>query len=212
MLMINGGFYMKIVDVKKTKNKGLINIFFDNDDMIMVDEEDCFKYNLYKDIELTQNEYINIKKNIKYKMAKSIAFKYIVRQLRSIKEVYNKLSFYNFEDSIIDMVIDELKSMGYLNDRIYTHKYIFDRMKNNPKSKKMIEYELKQKGIDRDIIEEAVEEMNVDDLESGIYLARKKINKCNTSEEKTRKKVMSYLRTRGYNMEMIKSILRSLED
>ena len=200
---------MKIVDIKKSNKKGLVQVFLDNNDMITIEEEDYYKYNIYDKKEFTKKEFDLVIKNTKYKMAKSAAFKYIVRQLRSEKEVYNKLSFHKFDDEIILLVIDELKALGYLNDRMYAYKFVFDRIKNNPKSKKMLTFELKQKGIDKDIINDVMEEMNIDDESLGLFLVKKKLSKYDLNEEKSRKKIMSYLRNRGYNMELIKAILKN---
>jgi regulatory protein len=67
-----------------------------------------------------------------------MAVRFLAMKLRSEKEVSFKLENEGFDEDTIEKVLEELKSMGYINDKIYAQKYVYDRSKLKPKAKKML--------------------------------------------------------------------------
>ena len=140
------------------------DIYIDNSYSFSVNEEDYFKLSLYEQREMSQEELDMIKKAANFTMAKTRALVYLSFKIRTAKEIENKLlkEGYNFDTTT--KVIKDLISDGYINDMLYVRKFIYDRNKLNPKSKKMLVYELKNKGIDDDLIAEGLTELKVDNI------------------------------------------------
>jgi regulatory protein len=207
------GVNMKITSVERNKKyKNMLSVYIDNAYAFSVSEEDYICLNLYEKKEITQEELDNIKNNLIFRKAKSSAIRYIASKLRSGKEVYTKLSQKGYAHDIIEKVVRELESMGYINDELYAQKYIYDRSKLKPKSKKMLRFELQSRGISDEIIERTLAEWKVDDSVLAGTLIKRKFGKYNLNDEKIVKRVYAFLQHRGFSFEIINDALNKLRE
>ncbi len=194
---------MKITGVdksKKYKNRYIIHV--ESMPAFTISEEEYFKYNIYEKNEITEEEINAILAQTEFASAKALALRFLVLKQHSEKEVFNKLSSESFRKNTILKVIEELKSMGYINDRIFAQKYIFDRSKLKPQSKKMLRFELLNKGIAEEIIDEILSDWQVDDAIIAEGLVKKKFGKYKI-DENVLKKIKSFLFHRGFNYDII---------
>jgi regulatory protein len=204
---------MEITSVERNKRyKNRLSVYIDNNYSFSISEEDYICLNLYEKKEITQEELDNIKNNLIFRKAKSSALRYITSKLRSEKEVCTKLSQNGYTDDIIEKVVGELKSIGYINDELYAQKYIYDRSKLKPKSKKMLQFELKNRGISDEIIEGSLAEWKVDDSTLAESLIRRKFGKYNLNDEKIVRRVYAFLQHRGFSFEIINGALNKLRE
>jgi len=199
---------MKITNVEKNrKNPDMLNVFIDNVFAFSIMEEDYLALGLYDRENITEEEITDITNNINCKKAKSHALKYLISKMRTEKEIREKLLELGFDKETVNAAVEDLKSLGYINDRIYVQKYLYDRTKLKPKSKKMLRYELQQKGIDDSIIDEVLSEWKMDDEAVAANLVRRKFGKYDLNEEKIKRRVYNFLRNRGYSFEVIKNAI-----
>lgn len=91
-----------------------------------------------------------------FEEAKEQAVKYLVRTLRTEMEVRNKLKKLNVDDEMIDDVVSYLKEISYIDDNNYANSYIRQCEKMPKYSKYEIKMKLSQKGIDKEIIDNAI--------------------------------------------------------
>ena len=206
------GALMKITSIeKRKKTKDKIAVFIDNNYSFTVCEEDYISLHLYEEKDLNDEEINNIKSNVNYRSAKSEAVKYVSYKFRSKKEVFDKLFKEGYEEVVVEKVLEELAGMGYINDKIYAQKYIFDRSKLKPKSSKLLKLELGIKGIKADIVDEILMDYEVDDNLVAEGLARKKFGKYDVTDEKIIRKIQSFLQHRGFDYEIINKTLKELK-
>ena len=204
---------MKITSIeKRNKAKDKIAVFIDNSYSFTISEEDYISLNLYEEKDLDEEQINNIRQNVNYRAAKGEAIKFISYKFRSGKEVSNKLSEEGYEMEVMENVIDELTAMGYINDKIFAQKYIFDRSKLKPKSTKLLKLELGARGINSDVIDEVLNDYEVDDKTVAESLARKKFNKYDMSDDKVIRKIQSFLQHRGFDYEVINKIVKQLKE
>lgn len=206
---------------KRCTNEGNVNanqasyvydICIDNSYSLSVPEEVYFKHNLYEKPEISDEELEVIKKASSFSMAKTKALTYLSFKARTSKEVENKLIKDGFSANIVAKVIKELIVDGYINDSIYVRRYINDRIKLKPKSKNMLVYELKNKGIDETVILEVLDELKIDNMAIASNLLLKKFNDFNISDIKIKRKIYSFLRYRGFNDSEIRDVLKQIID
>lgn len=201
---------MRVTAVEESKNpKDKLLVYIDGKYSFSISREDFFYLNLYEDKELTWDDINYIKNTVIFRSAKNAAIKYISLKMRSSGEVYRKLKDEGYDDEVIIKAIEELESMGYVNDRIYAGKFINDRMKLNPKSQRMLRIELKNKGIDEDIINDALNEAEIDDMETARQLLIKKFGKYDLKDEKIRRRAYTYLCNRGFGYNLADRIINS---
>ena len=130
------------------------------------------------------------------------AISYVSFRLRSAKEIHEYLSKrIKGNKEYVRLAESRLKELGYIDDDMYAKRFIESRNRSRPKGKKLIQMELKRKGISSDIIE------NIDgsnDLELARGVAQKKYllwKKLPVLEQK--KKLFGLLQRRGFSSTVV---------
>ena len=125
----------------------------------------------------------------------------------SKEQIRTKLRRNDFGDNVIDKVIALLEEYNLLNDYEYAKAYISSYQ--NKKSIRELKFELQKRGIDRDIIEELVS--NIDSSEMEIANIEKIVRKYRDSEGnipiEKRQKIMASLYRKGYDKNNILRVL-----
>ena len=106
--------------------------------------------------------------------AKNTVYQLLKYRPRSEKEIYDKLTEKNFSKNIIDNIISYFKDVELINDNLFTRGWISSRL-TKPYGLTRIRYELKQKGIKKEIIKQeiALLEPYIDEENIAINLATK---------------------------------------
>lgn len=136
---------------------------------------------------------------------------------RSEKEVRDKLKQKKAPPEIIERVIATLSEQKFLNDLEFAKLWVRQRVSLKPRSKRIIVLELRQKGIDKDLIEEVLldpgEDQKVDDLLQARKLVSSKIHRYKgLQRQELYQKLGGFLARRGFNWDTIKqSIDEELE-
>lgn len=138
---------------------------------------------------------------------------YRPRSEKEILEYLKKKSSNNpsLTQDIVDKVIEKLKEYKFIDDVEFTKFWIEQRTKFKRKPIRVIEYELKQKGIDSNLIEEILSTFDDKDLdlENAKKLAEKKLDFYRSLDPKRRQeKVMGYLLRKGFSYEIVKKIVQ----
>ena len=127
-----------------------------------------------------------------------LAIRFLAPRARSIHEMRNYLKKKGFHETVIDGMIQRLEAEKLLNDLEFAALFIEQRERFNPKSHYALTFELKNKGIDETIIQKLLE--GIDEFESAWRAVQPKLRLWNTyDEEKFKKKIMNYLRNRGFS-------------
>lgn len=214
-------FYIKVTErvnmvissvVKQKNNPEMIRIYIDNAFAFTMPAEEYYRMNLYERKVISQEDIEYIKEEVNIKLARQLGVRMLATRDHSGNEIRNKLIQKGFDTETIENALMQLKSMGYINDSLYTRKYISDRLKLKPKSKKALFYELKRKGIDDDIIEEALNETELDESLLAYRLAKKKYGKYNTEEPDVQRKIASFLNHRGFSYDVICETIKQMID
>lgn len=204
---------MRITSVERNKKrKDMFSVYVDGEYSFSISEEDFITLNLYEKRDITNEEINHIKEEVNFRRAKSEAVKFLALRLRSEMEVAKKLMEKGFDKNVTQKVTDELKSMGYINDRLYAQKYIYDRAKLKPKSKKLIKFELMAKGISEADIDEVMKDWRPDETVLAESIVRKKFGKYDTRDQKIQKRIYSFLQHRGFGYEVIDTVINRIND
>ena len=133
---------------------------------------------------------------------------YVLYKMRTISEVKQKCKKLNLEDDYIDDVIDYLIEAGYLDDKKYAKKYVENVIRLKKASKNEIKIDLMRRGIDQDIIDNAVDTEEVYEFESESceYVAQKKYK---STPDKL--KVRKFLSSKGYDYDLISKAIDNLD-
>jgi regulatory protein len=115
-----------------------------------------------------------------------------------------------FGPSIIDQVVARFTELGYLDDADFAHRWVQTREQLAPRGTRLLRQELRQKGIDPALAEAAIEVAEVDDLESAMRIAERRLSKMSGLDRETqRRRLAGYLERRGFNYDVVRKVDRA---
>ena len=82
--------------------------------------------------------------------------KYLSRKPRTSFEIATRLKEKGWSEETISEVIERLIQERWINDAAYAQEWAGQRLRSRGKGKAWIRYELRQKGISKPLIEEAL--------------------------------------------------------
>ena len=193
------------------KNKDRINLYVDGKYLISMYAEMVYKYNISLDSEIDREKLTEIIKADDYEKAKNKALNYISRLERSEKKVREKLEG-EFDQEIIERVIEFLKKYSFIDDRRYANRLATNAIKYKRVGRNRIKRDLYIKGLDTPMIEKTISEINGDEeLENAIYLAEKKLSKIKSDNKMLiRTKLYQHLSYKGFSYDTINSAINHL--
>jgi regulatory protein len=152
-----------------------------------------------------------------YTRALSYAQLLLTYRKRTKKEMAIKLKSKEYSETLIENVLEQLVSLGYINDKEFALWWINQRRRSNPKGNAAISYELRKKGVAEETINAALSEADLDSKENEYELAQiassSAIEKYRQLDPSTaRRRLISFLKRRGFSWDVVNDIVNSMFD
>ena len=203
---------MKITDVQKQKNNPKrYSIFIDGEFAFGLDEIDVLYYKLFDCEEISEERFNYIKENVVFAKARETAIKYLNFKPRTKKEIILKLQEKEYSFDIIQRVISLLEKYDYINDYNYAGCFLRDKFNLKGFGIKRIKFELKQKGVSENIINQVIEENSIDETEKAYNLVVKKYG-IDDYDIKEKRKIEGFLVRKGFSFDVIREVFYRLKD
>lgn len=190
--------------------KSRYKIYIDRTFAFVLYKGELATYGIKLDEEVSEENYNEIMQKILPKRAKLRCMNLLKSRRYTRKQMENKLKQGFYPETIVCEALDYVESYGYLNDRQYVIDYI--EYSQSQKSRVKIRQDLMKKGIPFEITDDIWSEIAEGDseemerLQIVKYLEKKGYNPENaTIQEKN--KLFSYLYRKGFQIEIIKSLL-----
>lgn len=195
---------MIITEIKRVGKTNKYKIYVDDEFFATLLDEDIVKNHLKSELEIEEEKLKHICFEGQKRVALDGAMKLLGTYPKTEKELrkYLKDKGYTFE--VIDYTCNKLKEYKFLDDEAYANLYIKANLKR--KGKRLIGFELKQKGVPEHIISLKLENM---EEEPCLPLAEKYM-KGKPRDEKTKQKLYRFLASKGFGSEGIFSALRQI--
>jgi regulatory protein len=127
---------------------------------------------------------------------------------RSEKEVRDRLRRGGFEQDAIEHVIARLHEWRYLDDADFARRWVENRTAHRPRGRRLLQQELRHKGIDVEIAREAIDDADLDETGAAEALARRRLPAYAGDEPAAiRRRLGAYLARRGYGYDVIRVAL-----
>ncbi|TAK29372.1 MAG: hypothetical protein EPO21_21580 [Chloroflexota bacterium] len=144
-----------------------------------------------------------------YAQALDAAVRYLSYRPRSEREVRMRLRRGNFAPEHVERVLETLRRYGYVDDAGFARYWKEARDQFSPRGSRLVAMELRQKGIDRDVIEDVVDDEQDD--EHAYTAARKKAQQLRALPYPDfRQRLGSYLARRGFDYDVISDVVQRL--
>lgn len=188
-----------------------IHIYVDEEYRATVDSDYWYseKYRNYK--EINENELTELLDAVSFRRAYNKGLDLLSRRPHGKKELIKKLCEKGHEKVSAEKACDRLLELGLLNDDDFARILANELYERKGYGIKRIKQELIFRGVDREIVENAIESLDIDTQTRIILVIRKKyLNKIN--DEKGRKRAIDGLMRLGYSYSDIKSALNSISE
>lgn len=145
--------------------------------------------------------------------ARNYALRLIEMRRRSVKDIRDKLRVKSASPADIDLVIADLLSLGLLDDEKFARDWIENRQHFRPTGVVRLRQELFVKGINREIVDQAIGEYksNADEFPAALDLARRKMKLYRKLDvNTTKRRLAGFLARRGYEGSVVSKVLKEL--
>ncbi|MDZ7623228.1 MAG: regulatory protein RecX [Ignavibacteriaceae bacterium] len=192
------------------KGNNDVTIYFDNDSMLFLAVEVFLKSGLKKGDDISEDRFSFLIEQNKLFHIKQRAFRLLGRRHHATSELKRKLWNKDYEQKLIDEVIEDLQNKGYLDDKEFVRAFVAEKSKTKNWSVKRIKGELFKRGIASKLIDEMlVQHPKETDHESAMKLAKKKYEvllQRNFEPKELRNKLSTYLFSKGFDYDLIKEV------
>ena len=204
----------KITQIQaQNKNKDRRNVFVDGSYEFSCDMEIILKYKLKEGLEIDRTKLLQVIDQSKEEFAFRLALNYLSFKSRTSFEIYTYLLKKEYEEKIIEKVIEKLKYYRYVDDNQYVLNYIKTALAEGKKGKDRVQSDLINKKIPQDMIES---HMHLFSCETNLEIAKELSNKyfkqnAHLPFNQFKNKLSQFLMRKGFNWEIINTCLNILE-
>jgi regulatory protein len=145
--------------------------------------------------------------------ATEAALRLVAQRPRSVHELRDRLRRREFAPESIEAAVERLTEWRYVDDTDFARLWVEHRERHRPRGRRLLEAELRQKGVDREIVREALDAAEIDEFAAALELGRAKLRGYAGLEAVVvRRRLGGYLARRGYQAETVRRVLASLLD
>lgn len=147
--------------------------------------------------------------------ATNAALVFLAYRARSEREVRDRLTKKGYAPAAIAAAIQRVVDWGYLNDADFARFWTENRVQHKPRGRRLLEQELRQKGVAQEVVRDTLDEAELDDDASALALAHDRLRRDAGGDlEPTvrQRRLANFLARRGYNYDVIKRVMKQVFD
>ena len=186
---------MFVTEIRPLNKKKSRILFDDGEDLVLYNGE-IRASRIKEQEELPDEVYEKLAGEVLTKRAKHRAMYLLLGQMRTKKELEDKLRKDGYPERAIEEAVSYVESFHYIDDRAYVEQYLAGS--GAKKGKKAVLYALAQKGVDRELVESVLEEQEDarDEYELAKSAAFAKLGTPHRLDEKEYRRAAGFLEAR----------------
>lgn len=200
---------MEVTAVVK-KRKYLSDLYIDGELAFTLDSRVLLDEGIKKGVHLDDEELHSLVIKSQQRRAKEKALYLLGFRDHSRKELFDKLRRTE-DEAAAEYAVEKMEELHFIDDERYASRLAEQLINVKRLSKRAAAQKLYRKGIDRDLIDEVLENIELDPKDNIRELVERKYMRY-LNDEKGRKKTVSALQRMGYSWGDIKSVLSEYTD
>ena len=143
------------------------------------------------------------------------AHRLIDHRMRTRRELAVKLKARGRPDEVIDQVLDRLEHAGLIDDGRFARLWIDERLRRRPAGLSLLRRELRQKGIDAEIVDTALEESasREGETERAYEALRRQYHRyARLDRDAAHRRMVAFLGRRGFGQAVIYQVVHRVLD
>lgn len=183
-------------------------IFIDGKFAFLLYKGELSRYHLAKGSDIEVETFRQIHREVVLKRAKLRALHLLNDMGRTEEQLRQKLKQNHYPEDIVRETLDYVRSFGYINDGAYARNFIETR--KGKKSRREIYAKLCEKGIEKEEIDQALEECysEEDSREAIREILEKKGWIPGEMDDKDRQKMLGFLTRKGFSYDDIRQVIQ----
>jgi regulatory protein len=188
------------------ERRGRARIFVDGEFWAEIDADVAVERGLREGVALGLEELEEARVAGERALAMNRALGFLGYRARSEKEVRDRLRRYGYGDQTVEVVVERLEELGYLDDEDFAR--LVAREKARKYGPRRVLGELRKSGVDAETAQDAVDEEFAErsELEEAFSAAERRYNRGGSEAEA--RKVYGFLMRRGYSAEVCSEVAR----
>lgn len=187
------------------RRKGLCAIYIDGEEALKLDAETVLSHRILVGSEITDEDLHACVIDSGNKRCKDKAMWLISYRDHSRHELIEKLRR-DYPASSAEAAVSRLEELGLVDDERYARRYAAELINVRHLSDRGVRQKLREKGIDRDLIDGIMAEFEVDERTQIREIIKKNYART-LSDEKARRRAVNALSRLGFGYSDIKSVL-----
>lgn len=195
----------------KPRRKSLLALYIDDEYALDIDKTTFLESRFGQGSSITDEELLTLIALSKENRAKQKALYLLSRRDYFSKDLEEKISK-DSDKQTANLVCRRMRELGYVDDDALAKRYAGDMASRKGYSRKKIEFELKRKGINEYLIEDILEEVVSDPVETIKAVIHKKKYANNLENDKIHRRAVAALMRLGYDYSDIKQAIDEITE
>ena len=172
----------QITDIRpQKKRQDRVNIFIDGAYALALDRLSAHDARLEIGQEVSEAQLSELLDRAGLDSALSVALRYLTARPRSERELRTRLRQRNIGEAVIDRTVEQSEgTRGLLDDFTFAQYWVDQRVTFRPRSRRMLEMELRQKGVNGSAIEDVT--LDMDDEAEAYRAAQRRARTLSTDD------------------------------
>lgn len=198
---------MRISAIKpQVKNTERVSVYVDGIYAFSLSLDELVEHRLKSGLVLDEAQLKAFKKLSQEGKWRARSLDWLLRRPHSTKEFRDYLYRKKIEPDFMNSLVKEFQTKKYLNDEAFARFWVESRRSSKHASSRRLRFELRQKGVQKEIVDMILQDTEVDELQALTELITSKRRQTRYQD---RQKLIAYLLRQGYNYENIKQALES---
>jgi len=143
--------------------------------------------------------------------ATNAALALLARRPRSLREVRDRLRQKGYGSATIEAAVAKLEGWRYVDDADFARYWVENRQAHKPRGRRLLEQELRFKGVERETVREAIDAAELDERAAAVEVGRAKLRSYAGLEPAVaRRRLAAFLARRGFGFDAVRPALEEL--
>jgi regulatory protein len=193
------------------RRAGYLDLEVDGEPIGPIGEREIAALGLAPGVVLDEASVARLRAEASVAQALALANAYLAHRPRSESELRGRLRQAHHDAATSDAVVERLRAQGLLDDRRFAALWVESRASFSPRSSRALANELRQKGVDREQIDEVLASAVPDDQALALDAGRKRLRQFGgVGEDEFRKRMSGYLSRRGFSYDVVRECVGRL--
>lgn len=189
--------------VLQKRNQERVNVFVDEQFACAISLEQAMT--LRKGMHLSEADLAEMRAGGELDLAYQRVLRYLAARPRSTGEIGAYLQRKGVDEAVATTILEKLRTRGYVDDEAFAQFWVENRNRFRPRGARALRHELRQKGVESEIIDETLAEQD-EDASAWSAIASKASRWADLERKEFDQKVMGLLARRGFGYDVCRRI------